>query len=158
MKTIEYKNLTKVQRDTLDEALKVLENSYNPYSHFSVGACLVTADGQLISGTNVENSAYGSTICAERSAVMRANAMGVRKFTGIAIIGKGENFDTTDVTGPCGSCRQVLYEMSQVSGCDLEIILSTTKKDKIVVTTISKLLPFAFGPLDMGIDIKKFQK
>lgn len=156
MQNVQYKDLTDIQRRAVDEATLVLENSYNPYSHFYVGACLISNDGKLISGTNFENSAYGSTICAERSAVLRANAMGIRRFVGIAINARGESFDTQDVTGPCGSCRQVLYEISQVSGCDLEVILSTTKKDKIVITTIRELLPLAFGPVDLGIDISKY--
>lgn len=158
MKAVEYEQLTRLQRKALDAALEVLENSYNPYSHFYVGATLISTDGQLISGTNFENAAYGSTICAERSAVLRANAMGVRTFKGIAIICRGENFDTTEVTGPCGSCRQVLYEISQISECDLEVILSTTKKDKIVLTSIKELLPLAFGPIDLGMDIAKYQR
>ena len=156
MKNVLYKELTPTQRDALDEATRVLENSYNPYSHFYVGACLISNDGRIISGANFENAAYGSCICAERSAVLRANAMGVRRFVGIAINARGEGFDTQEVTGPCGSCRQVLYEISQVSGCDLEVILSTTKKDKIVITTIGELLPLAFGPVDLGIDISKY--
>ncbi len=158
MRETTYEKLTEPQRRALDEAWKVLEHSYNPYSHFYVGACLISADGKLISGTNFENSAYGSTICAERAAVLRANAMGIKEFSGIAIIGRGENFATTEVTGPCGSCRQVLYEVSQISNRDLEVILSTSKKDKIVITTIKELLPLAFGPLDLGIDITKYQK
>ncbi|MBI2635025.1 MAG: cytidine deaminase [Parcubacteria group bacterium] len=158
MQTVKYELLSQLQREALNSALEVLKNSYNPYSHFYVGATLIAQDGQLISGTNFENAAYGSTICAERSAVLRANAMGIRKFIGIAVIARGENFDTTEVTGPCGSCRQVLYEISQISGCDLQIVLSTTKKELIVLTTIRELLPLAFGPIDLGIDIVRYQK
>ncbi|MDP2676674.1 MAG: cytidine deaminase [bacterium] len=156
MKEVVYKELTDIQGRALDESLRVLLHSYNPYSHFSVGACLITDKEELISGTNFENSAYGSTICAERAAILRANAMGVRRFKGIAIIARGKNFDTVEITGPCGSCRQVLYEVSQISGCNLEIILSTTKKDKIIITSIRELLPLAFGPLDIGVDISEY--
>lgn len=156
MKNIHYEELSDLQRLALDEATQVLENSYNPYSHFYVGACLISQDGRLISGTNFENAAYGSCICAERAATLRANSMGVRRFIGIAINAWGAGFDTQEVTGPCGSCRQVLYEIAQVSGCDLEVILSTTKKDKIVITTIRELLPLAFGPVDLGIDISMY--
>lgn len=158
MKTTTYGLLMDIQRKALDAALETLENSYNPYSHFYVGATLIADNGTLVSGTNFENAAYGSTICAERAAVLRANAMGLRKFNAIAIIDRGETFDTTEVTGPCGSCRQVLYEIAQISGTDLEVILSTTKKDKIVVTTIKELLPLALGPLDLGIDLTKYRK
>jgi len=156
VQSVQYNKLTHLQRRALDEAEQVLENSYNPYSHFYVGACLISEDEQLIAGTNFENAAYGSAICAERAAVLRANAMSIRRFRGIAIIARGEDFNTTEVTGPCGSCRQVLYEISQVSGCDLQVILATSKKDKIVITTIRELLPLAFGPLDLGVDIGKY--
>ena len=156
MQKVRYEELSDAQRNALDEASRVLENAYNPYSHFFVGACLVSDKEELISGANFENSAYGSTICAERAAVLRANAMGVRHFRSIAIIARGEDFNTTEVTGPCGSCRQVLYEISQLSGCDLEVVLATTQKDQIVVTTIKELLPLAFGPVDLGIDVSKY--
>ena len=118
----------------------------------------IDAYGKLVSGTNFENAAYGSTVCAERSAIFRANAMGMRKFDGIAIIARGEDFDTTEITGPCGSCRRVLYEISQISGYTLMVIMSTSKKDKIVTATIKELLPLAFGPIDLGMDIKKYQR
>lgn len=157
MQKARLEQLTILQKKALDEASRVLECAYNPYSHFYVGACLFSDNDEFVAGSNFENAAYGSTICAERSAVVRANAMGVRKFRGIAIIARGENFDTADVTGPCGSCRQVLYEISQISGDDLEVVLSTTQKDKIIVTTIKELLPLAFGPIDVGVDLAKYR-
>src|SRR4030043_2106867 len=121
MKLIAYQELTDLQRKALNAAEKVMKYSYSPYSHFSVGACLIAKNGKLISGTNFENSAYGSTICAERAAILRANSIGLRNFIGIAIIARGDEFDTTEITGPCGSCCQVLYELGQISNCDLEI-------------------------------------
>lgn len=158
MRNVLFAELSPVQQSALLAAKSVMENSYNPYSHFYVGATLVSASGEFISGTNFENAAYGSTICAERAAVLRANAQGISKFSAIAIIARGENFDTTEVTGPCGSCRQVLYEVAQISGTELEVICATTKMDKIVITTIKELLPLGFGPLDLGIDISRYQK
>ncbi len=141
----------------LDAAEKVLKNAYNPYSSFYVGAALFTFDGQIVTGTNFENAVYGSTICAERAAVLRANAMGMRCFSGIAMIAQGDNFATTEVTAPCGSCRQVLFEVSQISGNDLIVVLSSTLKDKIIITTIQELLPLGFGPKDLGISISRYQ-
>ena len=158
MREVTYEELDPDQRIALLRAEGALKNAYNPYSNFYVGACLIGIDGELVTGTNFENSAYGSTICAERAAVLSANTAGVRKFRGIAITAQGENFDTTEVTGPCGACRQVLYEVSQISSCDLEIIMSTSRRDKIVIATIKELLPLAFGPLDLGINIAKYQK
>jgi len=158
MKPKTYEKLSEIQKKLLDEAEKVMPNSYNPYSNFFVGAALLTQDDKIITGTNVENAAYGNCICAERAAILRANAMGYRRFKAIAVIAKGLDFDTKEVTTPCGSCRQMLYEASQISGKDLEVIMSTTKKDKIIISSISELLPLAFGPTDLGIDIKKYRK
>lgn len=155
MKNIDYKQLDGLQQQALDVALDVTKNAYNPYSRFYVGATLISTDGKLISGTNFENAAYGSTICAEKAAVLRANSEGIRNFSAIAVIARGEGFDTKEVTAPCGSCRQVLYELAQKSGTDLDVIMSTTKKDKVVIATINELLPLGFGPLDIGIDIKR---
>jgi len=157
MRRVKLEELTENKRKLLDAAEKAMQNAYNPYSNFYVGAAILTQNGNIITASNVENAAYGSTICAERMAIGRANALGERMYDSIAIIAKGENFDTKEITGPCGCCRQMLYEASQISGKDLEIILSTTKKDKIIITTIKELLPLAFGPKDLGINIKKYQ-
>ena len=158
MKKIKYEELNQNQQKTLDAAEKAMNTAYNPYSNFYVGAALLSQDDQIITGSNVENSAYGLTICAERSAIVRANAMGIRTFDKLGIIARGEDFDTTKVTAPCGICRQMLYESAQISEKNLEIILATTKKDKVIITTIEELLPLGFGPKDLGIDIKKYQK
>ena len=157
MKNVSYQDLTSDQKKLLAEAEKVMEKAYNPYSKFFVGAALLTTDDQIITGANVENASYGMTICAERAAILRANAMGKRTFKSLAIITRGETFDTATVSAPCGACRQMLFEASQIAGQDMEIILSTTKKDKIVICTIKELLPLAFGPADLGIDIGKYQ-
>jgi len=158
MKTINYKDLTDLERNLLNEAEKVMENAYNPYSKFFVGAAILTKDNKIITGANVENAAYGSTLCAERAAILKANAEGYRIYKKIAIIARGQDFNTEEVTGPCGSCRQMIYECSQISENDLEIIMSTTKKDKIIKSSIKELLPLAFGPKELGINIKQYQK
>ena len=158
MEDVNYESLNEEEKKLLDAAEDVMKTAYNPYSHFYVGAAILTKDGDIITGSNVENAAYGSTICAERMALGRANAEGKTMYESVAIIAKGEDFDTKEVTAPCGSCRQMLYEASQVSEKDLEIILSDTKKENIVKTSISELLPMAFGPKDLGIDVKKYQK
>lgn len=154
---VKYEDLDLSQKQLLDSATRVMETAYNPYSNFYVGAALLTTDGEIYSSSNVENAAYGSTICAERGAIMKANSAGKRTFTKIAINARGENFETKEVISPCGSCRQMLNEIAQISESDLEIIMSTTKQNKIVISTISELLPMAFGPRDLGIDIKRYQ-
>jgi len=160
MKNLTYQELTDLQRRALDAAEKVMENSYSPYSKFLVGAALFAENGTIISGANFENASYGLSICAEKAAIARANAIGCRKFDGIAIIARGTNFHTVTVTSPCGACRQMLYELAELSGTKtkFEIILSTTRKEKIIVATIEELLPLAFGPEDFGINITEYQK
>jgi cytidine deaminase len=157
MRTIRYDELTLLQRSAVDNAAEALKNAYVPYSHYAVGACLIMVADELITGANVENAAYGSTLCAERAAVLRANAMGNRQFRGIAVIARVLQGNTQDVASPCGACRQVLFEMAQVANVDMEVILSSSNKDRIIVTTIKELLPHGFGPLDLGVDINNYR-
>ncbi|MFA5887905.1 MAG: cytidine deaminase [Candidatus Nanoarchaeia archaeon] len=152
-----YRELPVEYQLLLKQAEDAMQTAYNPYSNFFVGAALLSPSGDAVKGSNVENSAYGSTICAERSAIVRANAMEMRIFKAIAIIGKGKDFETKQVTAPCGSCRQMLYELFQVSGEKLDVIMSTTRKDRIIVASIEDLLPLAFGPKDVGVDIERFR-
>ena len=156
MTPIDYDSLSADQKELLDEAAKAMETAYNPYSGFFVGAALRTSDGQIFTGSNVENAAHGS-ICAERSAIVRANARGYRHFTAVAVIARGKDFSTTKATAPCGACRQMLYEFAQLVGVNIQIILSTTQKDKIILTDIEELLPLGFGPQDLGIDLELFR-
>ena len=157
MLTTTYEKLDKFQQSLLDAAVDAMKTAYNPYSRFFVGAALLSPDGRIIGGSNVENAAYGSTICAERTALGRANAMGIRIFEKVAVICRGETFDTESVTAPCGSCRQMLFESAQISDRALEVIMATTRKDKVVIATIEELLPLGFGPRDLGVDIKRYQ-
>ena len=156
MKKTNYQKLDVAQKELLLAAREALRNAYNPYSKFSVGAALLSLKGEIITGANVENAAYGSSICAERSALVRANAMGIRKFSELAVIGQGAMGVIEDIIAPCGACRQMLFEAAEISGKDLKIIMSNTKMTKIVITTISELLPLAFGPKDLKVDINKF--
>jgi cytidine deaminase len=156
MQEIKYEDLDATQKNLLSEAEKVMETAYNPYSKFYVGVALLSKDDQIVTGSNVESASYGSSICAERAALLRANAKGIRSFKKVALIGRGEDFNTKEVTAPCGECRQALFEFAQLTGIDFEIILSTTKKDKIIIATIKELLPLAFGPRDLEVDVKKY--
>ena len=99
--------------DLLAAARRARENAVAPFSNFQVGAALRTADGQVVTGCNVENATYGLTICAERVAMFKALSEGHRSFTRVAIVA-----DTEAPTPPCGACRQLLWEF----GGDLEVI------------------------------------
>lgn len=124
-------------RQLVDKAFSMLEYSYVPYSHFPVGAALECADGSVFTGCNVENSAYGDTICAERTAVVKAVSEGHRDdFTRIAIVGKSK-----DYCWPCGSCRQVLNEFAPT----LTVLVARGDGDYVKLT-MGELLAHGFGP------------
>jgi cytidine deaminase len=96
-------------------AKKAAENSHSPYSHFRVGAAILTHDGSIFTGTNIENASYGLTICAERVAIFNAICNGYKSFTDLAITSSSDS-----PTFPCGSCRQVLYEFSPETRIHIE--------------------------------------
>ena len=156
MKQCNLLQLSEADQALIAIASKAMKTAYNPYSKFHVGAALLSTQGEHVVGSNVENAAYGSSICAERSAIVSANALGKRSFEKIALIGRHEDFSATEVTAPCGSCRQMLYESCQLSGIDLTVIMSNTAGSKVIVAKMSELLPLAFGPRDLGIDLSKY--
>lgn len=153
MKESTFHNLPEEGKQLLLAASDAKERAYNPYSNFFVGSALMTTTGEIVVGCNMENASYGCTICAERAALLKANTEGFRQFTAAAIIARGAEFDTTEVTAPCGACRQMLFEASQLAGHDIRLYLSTTKMDKVVITSIEELFPLGFGPKDLGIDV-----
>ncbi|MBO4839372.1 MAG: cytidine deaminase [Lachnospiraceae bacterium] len=97
-------------QELYDLSLQARENSYCPYSHFATGAALVGESGRIYLGCNVENSAFGPTNCAERTAVFKAVSEGERRFTAIAVCGAPEGKVPDKLCAPCGVCRQVLSE------------------------------------------------
>lgn len=110
-------------------AIKASENSYSPYSHFSVGAALLTRDGKIFTGCNIENMSFSLTICAERTAIFKAVSEGIKDFEAIAVYG------TKNPCIPCGACLQV---MSEFCPPDFKIILSDG------VHTLKEFLPNVF--------------
>lgn len=121
--------------ELVSRAFDMLPYAYCPYSHFPVGAALLCKDGSIYTGCNVENSAYGSTICAERTAVFKAVSEGHRDdFAAIAIAGNGD-----DYCWPCGACRQVLGEFAP------ELTILCARRDRAFQkTTLSALMPHGF--------------
>ena len=117
-------------------AVTMLDRAYCPYSHFAVGAALECADGTVFTGCNIENAAFSPTICAERTAVAKADCEGHTDFVRIVVAGRCESFCV-----PCGVCRQVLREFAP----DMEIICLNSKGEEQVFT-LSELLPHSFGP------------
>ena len=122
-------------------ALNARENAYVPYSHYQVGAALLTQDGRIYTGCNVENASYGATNCAERTAFFKAVSEGEYQFKAIAVAGGLKNKPITDYAYPCGICRQVMQEFC---GSDFQIIVVKNETDYKVMT-LAELLPCGFG-------------
>ena len=128
-------------------ALQARENAYAPYSHFKVGAALLARDGQIFTGCNVENAAFGAGICAERTALFKAVSEGVREFEAIAVVGADESAQgELPVAAPCGICRQALYEFG---GDELTVIMGQSE-EKWKAMRLKELLPVGFGPMALG--------
>ena len=128
------------ERELVDKAVAMLAYSYAPYSKFPVGAALECADGAVFTGCNVENAAFGSTICAERTALVKAVSEGHRDdFTRLAVVG-----NSAEPCWPCGACRQMLYEFAP----DLTVLVAR-RDHSFVKLALHELLPHGFGPKSM---------
>ena len=127
------------------EAFAAQKFAYVPDAPFPVGAALRGKNGQVFRGCNIENASYTPTNCAERTALFKAVSEGVREFDAIAIVGSKVGETNTLVTGPCGVCRQALYEFG---GPELTVIMARSEDDYIV-TTLGDLLPYGFGPANL---------
>ena len=128
------------ERELVERALEMRRFSYAPYSHFRVGAALECEDGSVYTGCNVENAAYGSSLCAERTALVKAVSEGRRRFVRLAVAG-----DSADYCWPCGACRQMLREF----GTDLEV-LAANREGAYVAISLEELLLHSFGPETLG--------
>ncbi|KAI0656373.1 cytidine deaminase [Cubamyces menziesii] len=134
-------------------AIEAKEFAYSRYSHFRVGAALLTTTGEIIKGANVENASYGGTICAERTALVKAVSEGVRSFTALAVVS-----DVLSAISPCGMCRQVIREFCAQNmpillvPADYEERLTSGIGDGgVKETSIAQLLPDSFGPEDLEL-------
>jgi cytidine deaminase len=120
--------------DLIDTAKKARKKAYAPYSHYKVGAALLGKSGKVYTGCNVENASYSHTVCAERTAVLKAVSEGEREFEAVAVVTKNGG-------SPCGACRQVLSEFSPEL-----IVYIADKNGEFRTTTLKKLLPDSFTP------------
>lgn len=128
-------------RQLVDLAFEMLDRAYVPYSHFPVGAAILCADGSVFTGCNVENAAYGSTICAERTALVKAVSEGHRDdLERIAVVG-----NSVDFCWPCGSCRQMLFEFNP----HMTVLVANGTRE-FVKLSLQDLLPHGFGPKSLA--------
>lgn len=131
-------------KELIGYAIEARKNAYTPYSHFKVGAALLTKNGDVIKGCNIENAAYGPTNCAERTAIFKAVSEGIMDFEKIAIVGgmESEIDSFSDYAYPCGVCRQVMKEFCSD---DFEIVIAKSVNE-YEVYKLSQILPMSFGP------------
>ncbi|MGT2907870.1 cytidine deaminase [Streptococcus dentiloxodontae] len=121
--------------ELIEAAVSASEQAYVPYSHFKVGAALLTQNGNIYNGCNVENASYGLTNCAERTAIFKAVSEGYRDFAALAVFG-----ETQEPISPCGACRQVMVEFFNP---DSKVILIAKDKSTVEMT-VGELLPYSF--------------
>lgn len=127
------------EADLAQRAVQARQWAYAPYSKYLVGAALLTASGKIYDGVNVENAAYPDSLCAERTAAVKAVSEGEREFLAVAVA-------SADGGAPCGSCRQVLSEF----GLDAQVLIVNGGGAIVQRTTVRELLPQAFGPSNLA--------
>ena len=138
---MDYKELVKME-------LEAREMSYSPYSNFKVGAALLTKNGNVYKGCNIENAAYSPGNCAERTDIFKAVSEGEKDFAAIAIVGGPADNGELTICPPCGVCRQVINEFVDCE--EFDIILGTNKPEDMKVYKLKELLPLGFGPGDLA--------
>ena len=131
--------------ELVEAAIDSLNYSYTPYSHFKVGAALLSKDQKVYQGCNIENASFTPTNCAERTAFFKAVSEGVTEFEAIAIVG-GKEGDCEDLCPPCGVCRQVMMEFCNPK--TFKVILADKKKN-YKIYTLEEILPLGFGPSNL---------
>ena len=137
--------LSKTVLDALfQEAGQTMQNSYSPYSKFKVGAAVLTKNGHIYAVTNIENSSYGLTLCAERNAIFAAVCNGEREFEALVIVFKQKNLGP--LSTPCGACRQVMSEFCKPDMPIYTADLSTGKPQRIVKKQLKDYMPYPFSP------------
>ena len=137
-----YDELSEQYKLLIDKAKQVTKNAYAPYSHFAVGAAVLTKDGQVYTGCNIENASYEATNCAERTALFKAYSMGYKKedIKALAVVA-----DTDRPTSPCGACRQVMSELMRQ---ETPVYMANLKGD-VMILSVKELLPYSFSESDL---------
>ncbi|HQK42859.1 MAG TPA: cytidine deaminase [Anaerolineaceae bacterium] len=130
---------TRVKEELIRKANEAREQAYAPYSRYQVGAAVLTADGQVFTGCNIENAAFPSSLCAERVAIFKAVSEGHRQLRAIAVL-------TSNGGSPCGGCRQVMREFG---GKQLIVLIADGSGTLLEEFTLDELLPRSFGPEEL---------
>uniref|UniRef100_A0A8D8QT02 Cytidine deaminase n=1 Tax=Cacopsylla melanoneura TaxID=428564 RepID=A0A8D8QT02_9HEMI len=140
---VEFSSLDPIEQNLANMSINARNNAYCPYSHLQVGAALLCQDNTIFTGCNVENASYGMSICAEKTAIVKAVSEGHRKFKLIAVSSLLP--DSNKFVSPCGSCRQVISEFSSTPDCDIQVLVVKADRRQVVRTKISQILPLGFS-------------
>jgi len=148
-----WSELDNSDRELVATAQEAYSRAYAPYSHFAVGAAVRSRAGKIYAAANLENASSGLSICAEASALTLANAAGDFDVEAIAVVGLAFNDPLGARQGvtPCGSCRQLIAEAAQLANRDIRVLCCNGELSSIAISTISELLPEAFGPHNLGV-------
>lgn len=139
-------SLSGMDQDLLTEAWSISRTAYAPYSEFKVGAALRLKSGEVITGSNQENIAYPSGLCAERVALFFAGAnFPDQDIETIAIVAEGALIDKESLISPCGSCRQVMIESEHRQNKPIKVILMNSNEDVVIFESVKDLLPLSFS-------------
>ena len=130
--------------ELIKTAIEARKRAYAPYSGFSVGAALLTKDGKVYTGANIENASFTPTVCAERVALFTALHAGEREFAAIAVVGGPADRSAEKLFTPCGVCRQVLSEFCKP---DMRVLIGA--ENETLTTTLGELMPLGFGKESM---------
>ena len=136
----------KLIEELIETAIEMTKMSYSPYSNFKVGAALLAKNGNIYKGCNIENAGYTPSNCAERTAFFKAVSEGVKEFDAIAVVG-GQNGVLTQMTAPCGVCRQIMMEFCNPK--TFQVIMAVDK-EHYKIMTLEELLPMGFGPANLA--------
>jgi cytidine deaminase len=149
-----FGDLSDSERRLIVNARDTSMNAYAPYSGFAVGAAVRTKSGEIFTGANLENAAYGLGMCAEVAAITKANSSGDYNIEAIAVVGHKftDPKDASQVVTPCGRCRQLIFEASQIAKTDIKVFSCSGDFEQIREAAISEMLPEAFGPKNLGLE------
>lgn len=146
-----YEELSEQDRQLIESAKQATQQSYAPYSQFHVGAAVLLEDGTTITGTNQENAAYPSGLCAERTALFyTSSAHPDKAIVALAIAAYTKGEFTNNPISPCGACRQVMLEIEQRHACPIRILLYGTEAVYVIEGGVSELLPLMFSASFLG--------
>jgi cytidine deaminase len=152
MNELTWSGLDHLDRELVERAQQACARAYVPYSLFAVGAAVRSKSGKVYTAANIENASFGLTICAEAAALGVANA--AADFTAEALAVVGFNIRNAgcapQVVTPCGSCRQIIAEAARLGDSDVRVLCCNGELSSIIVSSITELLPSAFGPSHLG--------